>query len=83
MESNTNSPVWNEQISFIEQFPPLARRIKVQVLDDANIGEVAVATHFLDLQQISNPNRNGNVLMLTTHTRVQVFFFSIIITLFS
>ncbi|KAI1891064.1 hypothetical protein AGOR_G00160050 [Albula goreensis] len=59
VESNTNAPEWNEQISFIEQFPPLARRIKVQVLDDANIGDVAVATHFLDLQQISNPNRNG------------------------
>uniref|UniRef100_A0A4W4DYS2 C2 domain-containing protein n=1 Tax=Electrophorus electricus TaxID=8005 RepID=A0A4W4DYS2_ELEEL len=59
VESNTNTPEWNEQISFIEQFPPLARRIKIQVLDDANIGEVAVATHFLDLQQISNPSRNG------------------------
>ncbi|XP_043086007.1 otoferlin-like [Puntigrus tetrazona] len=30
-----------------------------QILDDANIGDVAVATHFLDLLQISNPNRNG------------------------
>uniref|UniRef100_A0A674C754 Fer-1-like protein 4 n=1 Tax=Salmo trutta TaxID=8032 RepID=A0A674C754_SALTR len=59
VESNTNTPEWNEQISFIEQFPPLARRIKVQILDDANIGDVAVGTHFLDLQQISNPNRNG------------------------
>ncbi|MGH0156394.1 UNVERIFIED_CONTAM: hypothetical protein FKN15_057154 [Acipenser sinensis] len=59
VESNTNAPEWNEQISFIEQFPPLARRIKVQVLDDANIGDVALATHFLDLQQISNPTRNG------------------------
>uniref|UniRef100_A0A3P8YYU0 C2 domain-containing protein n=1 Tax=Esox lucius TaxID=8010 RepID=A0A3P8YYU0_ESOLU len=59
VQSNTDSPEWNEQISFIEQFPPLARRIKVQILDDANIGDVAVATHFLDLQQISNPNRNG------------------------
>ncbi|TSK16233.1 Fer-1-like protein 4 [Bagarius yarrelli] len=59
VDSNTKSPVWNEQISFIEQFPPLARRIKVQILDDANIVDVAVATHFLDLQQISNPNRNG------------------------
>uniref|UniRef100_A0A3B1KAX2 Fer-1 like family member 4 n=1 Tax=Astyanax mexicanus TaxID=7994 RepID=A0A3B1KAX2_ASTMX len=57
--SNTNAPEWNEQISFIEQFPPLARRIKVQILDDSNMGDVAVATHFLDLQQISNPNRNG------------------------
>uniref|UniRef100_A0A8C8M032 C2 domain-containing protein n=1 Tax=Oncorhynchus tshawytscha TaxID=74940 RepID=A0A8C8M032_ONCTS len=59
VESNTNTPEWNEQISFIEQFPPLARRIKVQILDDANIGDVAVGTHFLDMQQISNPNRNG------------------------
>ncbi|MGH0182986.1 UNVERIFIED_CONTAM: hypothetical protein FKN15_010929 [Acipenser sinensis] len=59
VESNTNAPEWNEQISFIEQFPPLARRIKVQVLDDANISDVALATHFLDLQQISNPTRNG------------------------
>ncbi|XP_031423274.1 fer-1-like protein 4 [Clupea harengus] len=59
VESSTNAPEWNEQISFIEQFPPLARRIKVQILDDASFGDIAVATHFLDLQQISNPNRNG------------------------
>ncbi|MBN3325149.1 FR1L4 protein, partial [Atractosteus spatula] len=59
VESDTNAPEWNEQISFIEQFPPLARRIKVQVLDDANIGDVALATHFLDLHQISDPTRNG------------------------
>ncbi|XP_071369375.1 fer-1-like protein 4, partial [Centroberyx affinis] len=57
--SSTSSPVWNEEISFIEQFPPLARRIRVQILDDANIGDVALATHFLDLQQISDPTRNG------------------------
>uniref|UniRef100_A0A9J8CK52 Fer-1 like family member 4 n=1 Tax=Cyprinus carpio carpio TaxID=630221 RepID=A0A9J8CK52_CYPCA len=59
VDSNSNTPEWNEQISFIEQFPPLARRIKIQILDDTNIGDVAVATHFLDLLQISNPNRNG------------------------
>ncbi|XP_056157898.1 fer-1-like protein 4 [Lampris incognitus] len=57
--SSSSCPVWNEQISFIEQFPPLARRIRVQILDDANIGDVALATHFLDLQQISDPTRNG------------------------
>uniref|UniRef100_A0A8C1SR92 Fer-1 like family member 4 n=1 Tax=Cyprinus carpio TaxID=7962 RepID=A0A8C1SR92_CYPCA len=59
VDSNSNTPEWNEQISFIEQFPPLARRIKIQILDDTNFGDVAVATHFLDLLQISNPNRNG------------------------
>uniref|UniRef100_A0A674K2Y2 C2 domain-containing protein n=1 Tax=Terrapene triunguis TaxID=2587831 RepID=A0A674K2Y2_9SAUR len=59
VENDTAEPEWNEQISFIEMFPPLARKIKVQLLDDANIGDVALATHFIDLQQISDPGRNG------------------------
>ncbi|KAM6053793.1 fer-1-like protein 4 isoform 3-T3 [Chlamydotis macqueenii] len=59
LETNTTEPEWNEQISFIEMFPPLARKIKVQVLDDANVGDVAIATHYIDLQQISDPGRNG------------------------
>uniref|UniRef100_A0A3B4VIG5 Fer-1-like protein 4 n=1 Tax=Seriola dumerili TaxID=41447 RepID=A0A3B4VIG5_SERDU len=57
--SATSCPVWNEEISFIEQFPPLAQRIRVQILDDAKMGDIALATHFLDLQQISDPTRNG------------------------
>ncbi|XP_044028971.1 fer-1-like protein 4 [Siniperca chuatsi] len=57
--SATSYPVWNEEISFIEQFPPLAQRIRVQILDDAKMGDIALATHFLDLQQISDPTRNG------------------------
>lgn len=59
MESNTTEPEWNEQISFIEMFPPLAKKIKIQVLDDANVGDIAIATHYIDLQQISAPGRNG------------------------
>uniref|UniRef100_A0A8C4XN19 C2 domain-containing protein n=1 Tax=Falco tinnunculus TaxID=100819 RepID=A0A8C4XN19_FALTI len=59
VETNTTEPEWNEQISFIEMFPPLARKIKVQVLDDASVGDVAIATHYIDLQQISDPGRNG------------------------
>uniref|UniRef100_A0A3Q3WRE7 C2 domain-containing protein n=1 Tax=Mola mola TaxID=94237 RepID=A0A3Q3WRE7_MOLML len=57
--SAASCPVWNEEISFIEQFPPLAQRIRVQILDDAKMGDVALATHFLDLQLISDPTRNG------------------------
>ncbi|XP_043946076.1 fer-1-like protein 4 [Protopterus annectens] len=57
VESNTISPLWNEQITFVEMFPPLAGRIKLQVLDDANIGDVALATHFIELQQISDSSR--------------------------
>ncbi|XP_068768831.1 fer-1-like protein 4 isoform X3 [Struthio camelus] len=59
VESNTTEPEWNEQIGFIEMFPPLAKKIKVQVLDDANVGDVALATHYIDLQQISDSGRNG------------------------
>ncbi|XP_072259300.1 fer-1-like protein 4 [Pyxicephalus adspersus] len=59
VESDTNVPEWNEQISFIELFPPLARKIKIQILDDAHVGDVALATHFIDLQQISDPNKNA------------------------
>lgn len=57
--TSTSCPVWNEEISFIEQFPPLAQRIRVQILDDAKMGDIVLATHFLDLQQISDPTRNG------------------------
>ncbi|XP_075702523.1 fer-1-like protein 4 [Rhinoderma darwinii] len=59
VESDTNVPEWNEQISFIELFPALARKMKIQVLDDAHIGDVALATHFVDLQQISDPSKNA------------------------
>ncbi|XP_071311537.1 fer-1-like protein 4 [Agelaius tricolor] len=59
VETSTTEPEWNEQISFIEMFPPLSRKIKVQVLDDANVGAVAIATHYIDLQEISDPDRNG------------------------
>ncbi|NWV74049.1 FR1L4 protein, partial [Dasyornis broadbenti] len=59
VQTNTTEPEWNEQISFIEMFPPLSRKIKVQVLDDANVGDVAIATHYIDLQEISDPDRNG------------------------
>ncbi|XP_053551406.1 fer-1-like protein 4 [Bombina bombina] len=57
VESDTTTPEWNEQISFIEQFPPLARKMKIQVLDDAHMGDVALATHFIDLKQISDPSK--------------------------
>ncbi|XP_063028096.1 fer-1-like protein 4 isoform X4 [Melospiza melodia melodia] len=59
VDTSTTEPEWNEQISFIEMFPPLSRKIKVQVLDDANVGDVAIATHYIDLQEISDPDRNG------------------------
>lgn len=59
METNTTEPEWNDQISFVEMFPPLSRKIKVQVLDDASVRDVAIATHYIYVQEISDPDRNG------------------------
>uniref|UniRef100_A0A0K8RV32 Fer-1-like protein 6-like n=1 Tax=Crotalus horridus TaxID=35024 RepID=A0A0K8RV32_CROHD len=47
-------PVWHEQIIFKEMFPPLCRRVKIQVWDEGSMNDVALATHFIDMKKISN-----------------------------
>uniref|UniRef100_A0A4X1T8F6 C2 domain-containing protein n=1 Tax=Sus scrofa TaxID=9823 RepID=A0A4X1T8F6_PIG len=51
------APEWNEQLSFVELFPPLTRSLRLQLRDDAPLVDVALATHVLDLRQISHPGR--------------------------
>eukprot|EP00073_Rattus_norvegicus_P045685 XP_017447833.1 PREDICTED: fer-1-like protein 4 [Rattus norvegicus] len=51
------APEWNEQLSFVELFPPLTRSLRLQLRDDAPLADVALATHMLDLRQISNSGR--------------------------
>lgn len=59
MRSEAVAPEWNEQLSFLELFPPLTRGLRLQLRDDAPLGDVALATHVLDLRQISHPGRAG------------------------
>ncbi|KFV55604.1 Otoferlin, partial [Tyto alba] len=47
-------PLWNEQIIFTEMFPPLCKRIKIQIRDSDKVNDVAIGTHFIDLRKISN-----------------------------
>lgn len=54
MQKNCADPVWHEQIIFKEMFPPLCRRVKIQVWDEGSMNDVALATHFIDLKKISN-----------------------------
>lgn len=56
------APEWNEQLSFVELFPPLTRGLRLQLRDDAPLVDMAVATHVLDLRQISHPGRAGERL---------------------
>ncbi|XP_008838974.1 fer-1-like protein 4 [Nannospalax galili] len=53
----TAVPEWNEQLSFVELFPPLTRGLRLQLRDNAPLLDAVVATHVLDLRQISNPGR--------------------------
>ncbi|KAM6147451.1 fer-1-like protein 4 [Erethizon dorsatum] len=57
VRSEAAAPEWNEQLSFVELFPPLTRGLRLQLRDDAPLADVALATHVLDLRQISHPGR--------------------------
>ncbi|KAG2467304.1 FR1L6 protein, partial [Polypterus senegalus] len=54
VQKSSADPVWNEQIVFKEMFPPLCRRVKIQVLDEGSVNDVAIGTHYIDLKKISN-----------------------------
>ncbi|XP_052377783.1 fer-1-like protein 6 [Oncorhynchus keta] len=53
-QKSTADPEWNEQIIFTEMFPPLCQRLKIQVWDEGSMNDVAIGTHYIDLQRISN-----------------------------
>ncbi|XP_006157602.1 fer-1-like protein 6 [Tupaia chinensis] len=54
VQKNCADPVWHEQVVFKEMFPPLCRRVKIQVWDEGSMNDIALATHFIDLKKISN-----------------------------
>ncbi|XP_045689005.1 fer-1-like protein 4 isoform X2 [Phyllostomus hastatus] len=59
VREEAEAPEWNEQLSFVELFPPLTRSLRLQLRDDVPLVGVALATHVLDLQQISHPGREA------------------------
>lgn len=65
MRGEAAAPEWNEQLSFVELFPPLTRGLRLQLKDDAPLVDVALATHVLDLRQISHPGRVGERIWQT------------------
>ncbi|KFP48732.1 Otoferlin, partial [Apaloderma vittatum] len=54
IQKSSYEPLWNEQIVFTEMFPPLCKRIKIQIRDSDKVNDVAIGTHFIDLRKISN-----------------------------
>lgn len=59
VQKSSYEPIWNEQIVFTEMFPPLCRRLKVQIRDSDKVNDVAIGTHFIDLRKIANDGDKG------------------------
>ncbi|XP_034017505.1 otoferlin isoform X1 [Thalassophryne amazonica] len=59
VQKSSYEPIWNEQVVFTELFPPLCKRIKIQIRDSDKVNDVAIGTHFIDLRKISNDGDKG------------------------
>ncbi|KAK3090409.1 hypothetical protein FSP39_011632 [Pinctada imbricata] len=59
VKKGSYEPMWNEQIVFTEMFPPLCRRIKIQLRDSDKVNDVVIGTHFIDISKISNDGDKG------------------------
>ncbi|XP_023662401.2 otoferlin isoform X2 [Paramormyrops kingsleyae] len=59
VQKSSYEPAWNEQIIFTEMFPPLCKRMKIQIRDADKVNDVAIGTHFIDLSKISNEGDKG------------------------
>ncbi|KAL2082435.1 hypothetical protein ACEWY4_022253 [Coilia grayii] len=59
VQRSSYEPIWNEQVIFTEMFPPLCKRIKVQIRDSDKVNDVAIGTHFIDLRKIANDGDKG------------------------
>ncbi|TRY83688.1 hypothetical protein DNTS_034385 [Danionella cerebrum] len=64
-QKSTADPVWNEQVVFKEMFPPLCQRLKIRVLDEGSMNDVAIGTHYIDLHTISNDTDGDNGFLPT------------------
>ncbi|XP_031569345.1 otoferlin-like [Actinia tenebrosa] len=59
VKKGTYDPKWNEQVVFSELFPPLCRRIKIQLKDSDPVNDEVIGTHYIDLSRISNDGANA------------------------
>ena len=62
VQKSSYEPLWNEQVVFTDLFPPLCKRMKVQIRDSDKVNDVAIGTHFIDLRKISNDGDKGQQL---------------------
>ena len=61
MRNGCYEPVWNEQLVFTEMFPPLCRRLKIQLRDNESVNDDVIGTHYIDLAKVSNEGEKGEM----------------------
>ena len=59
MKKGQCSPVWNEELSFIEALPALCNTIQIQLKDNASVTDDFIGTYYIDLMSISEKT-DGN-----------------------
>ena len=64
MRNGCYEPVWNEQLVFTEMFPPLCRRIRIQLRDNESVNDDVIGTHYIDLAKVSNEGEKGERILL-------------------
>ncbi|VVD00185.1 unnamed protein product [Leptidea sinapis] len=74
VQKNCCSPAWNEEIIFTEMFPPLCQRIMIQLRDNAPLHPSVIATHFIDLTNISNDGEKVRKVKRTDSVSVSLIF---------
>lgn len=70
-----------ENLQFIDMFPPLCNRIRVELRDSDTMSDDVIATHFIELSQIMDPGGDAEgrinifyiyfvyLLMICLHSR--------------
>jgi len=71
VKKGSYEPVWNEQITFTEMFPPLCRRMKIQLLDNDSVNDDVIGTHFIDLAKISNEGEKGEFYISNSKCQIK------------
>lgn len=52
-------------------FPPLCKRMKVQIRDSDKVNDVAIGTHFIDLRNIANDGDKGEKFVVVLYSLEQ------------
>ncbi|CAH1774769.1 unnamed protein product [Owenia fusiformis] len=52
-------PEFNQQLVFTDMFPPLCNRMRIDLCDSDAMMDDTIATHFLDLEKMSNDGNDG------------------------